>query len=113
MARYTFLNQLKSCSARETDAKGSSAHSMLCTFIDKYGQRLAAGFEVFARLCCTNAKDEISDVALERLIFETPNREMQLLFGQLGAVSLIGSLIQTLEFVWKVRISTCVISSPV
>ena len=62
------------------------------------------GFEIFARLCCSDSKDQISDVLLERLIFEVPNRKMQLLFGQLGAVSLIGSLIQTLQSVWKVRV---------
>jgi hypothetical protein len=80
---------------------------MLCSFIDKYGQRLTTGFEIFARLCCSNSKDEISNAPLDRLIFEAPNREMQLLFGQLGAVSLMGSLIQTLQIVWKVRVAFC------
>ena len=66
---------------------------------------MESGFEIFARLCCSDSKDQISSVPLERLIFEAPNRKMQLLFGQLGAVSLIGSLIQTLQFVWKVRVA--------
>jgi hypothetical protein len=65
------------------------------------------GFELFARLCCSNAKDEISAVSVERLIYDVPNRKMQLLFGQLGAVSLIGSLIQNLQFIWKVRGFIC------
>jgi len=47
-------------------------------------------------------QDEIdSDVLLERLTQEVPNRKMQLLFGQLGAVALIGSLIQTLQTIWQ------------
>jgi hypothetical protein len=78
----------------------------LCAFIDKFGERVESGFEIFARLCCSDSKDQISSVPLERLIFEAPNRKMQLLFGQLGAVSLIGSLIQTLQLVWKVRAAT-------
>ena len=65
------------------------------------------GFELFARLCCSNTKDEISGVSVERLIYDVPNRKMQLLFGQLGAVSLIGSLIQSLQFIWKVRGFIC------
>ncbi len=90
--------------SRADNVKGSPSHNMLCTFLDKYGQRLTAAFETFARLCCSNSKNEISDTPLDRLIFEAPNCEMQLLFGQLGAVSLMSSLIQTLQVVWKVSV---------
>ncbi len=61
------------------------------------------GCEVFARLCYSDSKDQIRDVKIEKLHSEAPNHKMQLLFGQLGAVSLISSLIQTLQSVWKVR----------
>jgi hypothetical protein len=96
--------ELQAFESRAPIESGSPAHKKLCAFIDKFGQRVRFGFEIFARLCCSDSKDQISDVSLERLIFEVPNRKMQLLFGQLGAVSLIGSLIQTLQSVWKVRV---------
>ena len=105
-SRYTFFTELKACSSHTPIEKGSPAHTKLCAFIDKFGGRVESGFEIFARLCCSDSKDQISSVPLERLIFEAPNRKMQLLFGQLGAVSLIGSLIQTLQLVWKVRAAT-------
>jgi len=98
---YTFYVELQSFASR-VRSDGGLPDLELCSFIDKYGLRMKTAFELFARLCCSNSKDEIdSDVPLERLTQEVPNRKMQLLFGQLGAVALIGSLIQTLQTIWQ------------